>query len=184
MSGMLSKMVLLMQVATVTAVLVAVSGCANSVATDTLRIETVREIFPTATDISRISISRDVQKSGRTGSHNISEIRGSSGLLGYCVESELVSRSGPFMIRVFLDKQLIVKQANVISYPWQRGRNVRRWEFTNQFEGKGLEDAIEIGKDIDAMTGATISSRVMADGVREAVKLLKRIMVGGAHPAD
>jgi Na+-translocating ferredoxin:NAD+ oxidoreductase RnfG subunit len=74
---------------------------------------------------------------------------------------------------VFLDRQLIVKQATVISYPWGHGRDVRKRAFTSQFEGKGPQDAIEIGKDIDAMTGATISCRAMAESVREAIKILK-----------
>ena len=172
MSNMLLQLILLVLLA---ALLVNVSGCTNRAATDVLEIETVHEIFPSATEISQMSISRDVQTSRHPGNHIISEIRDSSGLLGYCIDSELVSRSGPFKIRVFLDQQLIVKRAVVISYPWERGRDIRKSEFTSQFEGKGPEDAIEIGKDIDAMTGATISSRVMSDGIREAIKLLKHI---------
>jgi len=156
------------------AMLANVSGCSDSVAIDSLQIEAVHEIFPSATNISKMSISRDVQTSSHPGNYIISEIRDSSGLLGYCVDSKLVSRSGPFRIRVFLDQNLIVKRAFVTSYPWERGRDVRRRTFTSQFESKGPDDAIEIGKDIDAMTGATISCRVMSDGVRDAIKILKK----------
>jgi len=106
---------------------------------------------------------------------HISEIKGDSGILGYCVESKVVSRSGPFRIRVLLDSNLYVKQATVISYPWDRGRDVRKRAFTSQFKGKGPEDPIQLGKDIDAITGATISSRVMAEGVRDTIKLLKLV---------
>lgn len=155
------------------AILVTVSGCTDTVATDVLQIETARNIFPSATDISIISINRDVQMSGRPGNHKISEIRDSSDLLGYYIESEVVGRSGTFTIAVVLDKQLIVKQATVVSYPWPRGREVTRRAFTSQFEGKGPDDAIEIGKDIDAITGATISCRAMSDGIRDAIKILK-----------
>ena len=120
------------------------SGCSDQVATDVLQIETVHEIFPSATNISELTISRDVQTSRSPGNHIFSKIRDSSGLVGYCVESELVSRSGPFRIRVFLDQQLVVKRAIVTSYPWERGRDVRKRAFTSQFEGKGPDDAIEI----------------------------------------
>ena len=99
-----------------------------------------------------------------------------SGCLGYCVESKVVARSGPFRIRVILDKQLYVKQATVISYPWKRGRDVGKRVFTDQFTGKGPGDAIRLGKDIDAMTGATISSRVMTRGVRDAIELVKSLI--------
>lgn len=149
------------------------SGCGDPPAIQILKIETVHEVFPSATNIVEMPMSRDTQASGRPVHHQISEIGNTSGLLGYCVESKLVSRSGPFTIRVFLDRQLVVKRAKVISYPWQRGRDVRRRAFTRQFEGKGPEDAIELGKDIDAMTGATISCQAMAEGVREGIQILK-----------
>ena len=152
------------------AILVTICGCANSASTKTVQIETVHQIFPSATEIIEIPISRD-----HPGIHQISEIRDSSGLLGYCVESKPVGRSGPFTIRVFLDRQHVVRRAMVISYPWGHGRDVGKRAFTSQFERKGPEDAIELGKDIDAMTGATISCRVMAESVREAIQILKHM---------
>jgi Na+-translocating ferredoxin:NAD+ oxidoreductase RnfG subunit len=162
----------LMLIASLAPGLTAVSGCADSAAGDAVQIETVQEIFPSATDISTISTDRDVQVSGRPGTPVVSEIRDSSGLLGYSVVSEVAGRSGPFKIHVVLDTRGVVRGATVISYPWSRGRDVRKRSFTSQFEGKGPEDAIEISKDIDAVAGATISCRAVAQGVREAVKLI------------
>ena len=174
MSKMLLQLMLLISVVVGLAVLATVSGCADSAASDAMQIEIVHEVFPSATDTSEISVNRDVQTSGRPGTPIISEVRDSSGLLGYSVVSEVVSRSGPFEIQVLLDKQHVVRRATVISYPWSHGRDVRRRSFSSQFEGKGPEDAIEIGKDIDAVTGATISCKAMARGVREAVRLLAK----------
>ena len=177
----MSKMSLIMTLPVLIAAMLSnISGCSDPAANDVLQIETIQEIFPSATNISELSISRDVQTSRRPGNQIISEIRDSSGMVGYCVESELVSRSGPFRIRVFLDQQLVVKRVIVTSYPWERGRDVRKWAFTSQFEGKGPNDAIEIDKDIDAMTGATISSRVMSEGIREAIKTLNDIKANQA----
>ncbi len=137
------------------------------------KMTAVRRIFPSAVDITETSHGAQVY--GRPDDAKISEIKDDSGFLGYCVESKVVSRSGPFKIRVLLDTQLHVKQASVISYSWDRGRDVRKRAFTSQFEGKGPEDPIQLGKDIDAITGATISSRVMAEGVRDTIKLLKLV---------
>jgi len=137
------------------------------------KMTAIRQIFPSAINIAEMQVSQDARVSGRPDEAKISEIKGISGLLGYCVESKVVSRSGPFKIRVLLDPQLYVKQATVISYPWDRGRDVCKRAFTSQFEGKGPEDPIQLGKDIDAMTGATISSRVMTEGVRDTIKFLK-----------
>ncbi|MHC4170077.1 MAG: FMN-binding protein [Planctomycetota bacterium] len=157
MSKMLLQLTLLVSAVAGLAVLATVSGCADSAASGAIQIETVHEVFPSATDISEISANRDVPTSGRPGYPVVSEIRDSSGLLGYSVVSKVVGRSGPFEILVLLDKQHVVRRAAVIAYPWSHGRGVGRRSFSSQFEGKGPEDAIEIGKDIDAVTGATIS---------------------------
>ncbi len=172
MSKMLLRLALLVPVVAGPAILVTISGCANSAASGAVQIETVHEVFPSATDISKISMNRDVQESGHPGNPIVSEIRDSSGLLGYSIESEVVSRSGPFRIHILLDKHFVVRRAAVISYPWSHGREVARRSFTSQFEGKGPDDAIELGRDIDAVSGATISCDAMTQGVREAIKLL------------
>ena len=172
MSKMSLQSVLLVPVVAASTILVTICGCGDSAASGAAQIETVRKVFPSATDVSIMSTNRDVQESGRPGNPTVSEIRDSSGLLGYSVVSEVVGRSGPFRIHVLLDKQCVVKRATVISYPWSHGRQVSRRSFSNQFEGKGPEDAIELGKDIDVVTGATISCGAMAQGVRQAVRLL------------
>ena len=161
-------------IATVTTLTI-ISSCVTSTSSSPVgrNMEVTRQVFPSAIDRVEVPLSQGAQAFGRPDEAKISEIRGESGLLGYCVESKVVSRSGPFRIRALLDSRLYVKQVTVISYPWDRGRDVRKRAFTSQFEGKGPEDPIQLGKDIDAMTGATISSRVMAEGIRDTIKLLK-----------
>ena len=156
--------------------LIFIPSCATSTSLpNAKKMTTVRQVFPFAVDIVETPFfaSQGAHFSGRPDNVKISEIRGEAGLLGYCVESKVVSRSGPFRISVLLDKQLYVKQASVISYPWKRGRDVCKRVFTDQFKGKGPDAPLRLGKDIDAMTGATISSRVMTEGVRNTIKLLK-----------
>jgi hypothetical protein len=154
-------------------ILAIISGCAASSSYNETRTNAAHELFGGMTEITEMSISRDAPAWVRPGILNISRIEDANGVLGYIVESEVVSRSGPFKIRVFLDRQIEVKRASVISYPWKRGRDVRKRDFVSQFEGKGPADVVEIGKDIDAITGATISSRVMTEGVHDSIKLVK-----------
>lgn len=155
--------------------LTVVMSCATYTSSNAEQIDVVRSIFPDATEMSEIPISRDVRNSGRPGYPKISQINTTSALLGYCVETEVVSRSGPFKIRVLLDSQYRIKQAVVTSYPGKRGRDVRSPGFTDQFKGKGPGDPIRLGIDIDAISGATISSAVMTEGIHEIVKLVKNI---------
>ncbi len=102
------------------------------------------------------------------------ELSNSDGKVGYVVDSEVVSRSGPFQILVTLSNDYVVTEAKVTSYPAQRGRQVKFPSFTDQFKGKGAGDAIRVGRDIHAISVATISSRVMAKGVKNSIRLARR----------
>lgn len=53
------------------------------------------------------------------------------------------------------------------------GANIVKPEFLGQFTGKTSADPLEPKSDIDAITGATISSRAVSRGVRGSLELLK-----------
>lgn len=90
-------------------------------------------------------------------------------LLGYTVEMQVVSRSGPFKILVVVAPDLCVLRAKVLEYRGERGSEVRAPKFTDQFTGKCADDPVELDKDIHAITGATISSHAMTEGVKRAI---------------
>jgi len=46
------------------------------------------------------------------------------------------------------------------------GSKIEEASFRNQFVGKTLDDPIAVGKDINALTGATVSSRAVTEAVR------------------
>jgi len=50
------------------------------------------------------------------------------------------------------------------------GLNATEPSFLNQFKGKSLEDKLKAKLDIQAITGATITSQAVANGVREALE--------------
>jgi electron transport complex protein RnfG len=50
------------------------------------------------------------------------------------------------------------------------GTNMLKPKFIAQFIGKGSNDAFEPKKDIDAITGATISTRAVCEGARAVLK--------------
>ncbi len=101
---------------------------------------------------------------------------GSGKLLGYAVTEQVVSRSGPFTILVVITPDLCVKKADVLEYRAIQGRKVRSPKFTKQFTGKCAGDTIELDKDIDAISGATLSSRAMTGGVRKALLQVKSFL--------
>ena len=152
---------------TVTAVLAALAvmaGCAAGGGAP----DVMRRGFPSAVEVQRVE-----PPPGAAGVRAVYIARDPAGIAGYGVERTVVSRSGPFVILVLVEPGLRVAQATVLSYPGERGREVRSPAFTQQFVGKGLDDPLRLGQDIDAMTGATISSRAMTDGVRQAVRVVQ-----------
>lgn len=80
--------------------------------------------------------------------------------------------SGPFDMLVGIDKEGKVSGLKILN---QRetpglGANISKPSFLKQFVGKSAQDPIEPKKDIDAITGATISSRGVCEGVRQALR--------------
>ena len=146
-----------------------------SASSDGDRMHVINELFPTAVDVTELPMSQSSQFSPPPDDMRVSTITNDTGLLGYWVEARVVSRSGPFQIRVLLNLQLSVKQAAVVSYPGAIGRGVCRPAFTHQFTGKGPGDPLELGTHIEAATGATISSRVMTEGIRAIINQLKEL---------
>ena len=101
------------------------------------------------------------------------EIAGTSSRLGYLAEKQCQAKSGTFTLWVVLDNNLVVQSATVREYTAQRGIEITSPAFGRQFVGKTASSPIRVGEDIDAITGATVSSRSMANGVREILVALR-----------
>ena len=52
------------------------------------------------------------------------------------------------------------------------GSDVRKRRFLKQFRGKSSTDPISVNNDITSISGATMSSYAIANGVREALELI------------
>jgi Na+-translocating ferredoxin:NAD+ oxidoreductase RnfG subunit len=87
---------------------------------------------------------------------------------------------GPVKYIVALDLTGKVTNLAVMSYVEQRGRPIATRRFLGQFVGKTGKNAITIGKDIDAVSGATISSRATAFAVKKVVVLYDTFYLAGA----
>jgi electron transport complex protein RnfG len=62
-----------------------------------------------------------------------------------------------------------VKNLEVLALSEKRGRPIVMRNFLSQFVGKGMGDTIEVSRTINAVTGATISSRAVAIAVKRAI---------------
>ena len=88
---------------------------------------------------------------------------------------------GPVRYIVALDLTGKVTNLAVMSYVEQRGRPIATRRFLDQFLGKTAKSAITIGKDIDAVSGATISSRATAFAVKKVVVLYSTVFLAATE---
>ena len=60
-----------------------------------------------------------------------------------------------------------IHSIEIMSYRGEKGSEVRQEIFKNQFIGKSVDNNINVGSDISAISGATISSQAITKGIRK-----------------
>ena len=95
---------------------------------------------------------------------------------GYAFIDEEKGEHLPITFAVKLSPTGKVMRQEIVVYREARGDEVRDERFRAQFVGKSASDAIETDQDIQAVSGATISSRAMAVGVKRAVVLFDELV--------
>jgi electron transport complex protein RnfG len=102
---------------------------------------------------------------------------------GFAIVRTVLGKHGPIQLLVATSPGLKVIRTEILSFNERRGRAVRKQSFLSQFEGKGPADAPARRKEVDGVTGATVSSRAVAQGVRDALDVLSVIVESDASPA-
>lgn len=95
---------------------------------------------------------------------------------GYAFLDEEKGEHLPITFAVKLSPQGKVMRQEIVVYREARGDEVRDEHFRAQFVGKSAADPIDTNQDIMAVSGATISSRAMAVGVKRAVVLFDELV--------
>ncbi|MFP5263176.1 MAG: FMN-binding protein [Blastocatellia bacterium] len=100
-------------------------------------------------------------------------------IIGYAIVCEEIGRDRPITYIVAATPGGEVKDVAVMTYRETRGGEVRYPAFTRQFKGKSLGDPIRGQGDIRNITGATLSVRAMATGVRKALAVIQLTVMKG-----
>jgi Na+-translocating ferredoxin:NAD+ oxidoreductase RnfG subunit len=96
---------------------------------------------------------------------------------GYAIIDEELGQHEQITFAVKLSPAGVVERHEVMVYRESYGEEITDSRFRRQFQGKTAKDAVRAGVDIDVVTGATISSRSMAMGVRRALVLLDELIL-------
>lgn len=174
---------------------VGVRGLPLAEANQLIRIEkALQEIFPGETEFVQESLClspeeiRHIEQKADIvfeDTHASTIIRFTARLngevVGYAFEDIVDGKWGPihYVAGVSLDGRVL--GLAVLDYEEIRGRPIAKKRFLKQYLGKTTKDPLRLRKDIDGVTGATISSRAFTDGVRKILFIFQEIEIAGSH---
>jgi hypothetical protein len=97
---------------------------------------------------------------------------------GYALFDEELGQHEPISFATFFDTSGRITRVEVVSYREPFGDGVRAERFRKQFVGRDAQSQFRPGADIDAISGATISSRSLCVGVERAAVLFAAAIRG------
>jgi len=90
----------------------------------------------------------------------------------YALIDVVPGKWGPITYVIGITPEGKVKDLAVMNYLEKRGRPVKERRFLDQFVTKCLSDPLKLRNDIKGISGATISSRGMVNGIKKALALV------------
>lgn len=106
-------------------------------------------------------------------------VRGDS-LLGFAVVREVRGKDQPITFLVATDTADRLRDVDILVYREPYGGEVAYDAWRRQFRGKSTDDALQVGRDIRTISGATISVNAVTVGVRKALSDLTAWHQSGA----
>lgn len=106
-------------------------------------------------------------------------VRGDS-VLGFAVVREVKGKDQPITFLVATDTADRLRDVDILVYREPYGGEVAYDAWRRQFRGKSTDDALQVGRDIRTISGATISVNAVTLGVRNALKDLTTWRQSGA----
>lgn len=95
---------------------------------------------------------------------------------GWLVVDQVLGKHEMITYAVGLNADGSVKQVEVLEYRETYGGEVRNAKWRGQFVGKTANDALKLNQDIQNISGATLSSRHLTDGVKRILQLYPMLL--------
>jgi len=107
------------------------------------------------------------------GKNNLFKIETEDSFLGYAYVAKAFGKVDFFDYLVLLDKDLIILKTKILIYREDYGGEIGSKRWLKQFIGKTQNDELRYGDNIVAISGATISVKVMTKAMNDLLKSLK-----------
>jgi uncharacterized protein with FMN-binding domain len=92
---------------------------------------------------------------------------------GYFVVERVVGKHENITVAIGINPNGTVKQIEIMDYRESYGYEVRDASWRAQFVGKSASSPLQLGADIKNISGATLSSKHITDGVKRILQSLK-----------
>jgi thiamine biosynthesis lipoprotein len=100
----------------------------------------------------------------------------------YATVLEVIGKEQPITFMVAVSPEGAVQAVEVLAYRESQGSEIRSTRFMRQFTGKTLAAPLKLGRDIDSISGASLSSRSTAYAVKKALALVDVVYRGEGQP--
>lgn len=147
------------------------------------------EFFPEATgwlampasvvETARRDISRDAQVTLAAARFAVWRVMQGDQVAGYFVTDQVIGKFQKIDYAVALDAEGSVRGVRVLQYRESHGHEVAEHAWLAQFVGRTAKDSLKPGRDVDGITGATLSVVHMAEGVRRVTRLVVALKSAG-----
>jgi hypothetical protein len=97
---------------------------------------------------------------------------------GWFVVDEVVGKHEMITYAVGLNADGTVRRVEILEYRESYGYEVAEAKWLAQFHGKGQEAPLKLGKDVENISGATLSSKHIADGVKRVLAMYGLVLKG------
>src|SRR3989338_5635686 len=137
------------------------------------------------------SIEEDTLKEALGGPEKVERIEGENYIFysgknkeddftGFAVILDEEGKHGIISFLVAIEPEGKIRKVEVLETSEVKGKAINQKRFLRQFTGKDSKSPIELGKDIHAVTGATVSSAAAVKAIKRALVIWNEFIREGA----
>jgi thiamine biosynthesis lipoprotein len=146
--------------------------------------DAIREEQVTLTDQQKQAVEQLIDTRIKEERYTVWHASREGASIGTAVQVEVIGKERPITFLVAVGPERAVLGIEVLIYRESQGHEIRSGRFMKQFTGKTLAAPLRLGKDIDAISGATLSSRATTYAAKKALALVQVIMSSHAEPGS
>lgn len=116
-------------------------------------------------------LERQSRVNVRSPNQQVWKVQAAGALLGWFILDQVIGKHELITYAVGINANGTLRQFQVIEYVEAWGYQVRELKWRDQFVGKTIADALEVGVDIGNISGGTMSATHITDGIKRLLFL-------------